>query len=150
MVNEKLVQLMVELRICNIPFVIIFFFDQYKGTYVNEPYLFCNLLPPLYSAEPCSMLSLVDLCHFLSSAIGSVFRLETNPTFVFYCCRKFVKLKSQIFHPITFYFHPPYLAVKIHTLIMLPMFLCQLCQRATCDRDLYCYRACYLFNISPP
>ena len=64
MVNEKLVQLMVELRICNIPFVIIFFFDQYKGTYVNEPYLFCNLLPPLYSAEPCSMLSLVDLCHF--------------------------------------------------------------------------------------
>jgi len=86
MVNEKLVQLMVELRICNIPFVIIFFFDQYKGTYVNEPYLFCNLLPPLYSAEPCSMLSFVDFCQFLSSAIGSVFRLETNPTFVFYCC----------------------------------------------------------------
>ena len=37
-----------------------------------------------------------------------------------------------------------------HSMIMLPMSLCQLCQRATCDRDLYCYRACYLFNISPP
>jgi len=149
MVNEKLVQLMVELRICNIPFVIIFFFDQYKGTYVNEPYLFCNLLPPLYSAEPCSMLSLVDSCQFLSSAIGSVFRLETNPT-CFLLLPKVRKIEIPNIPSNPFLLSPTIPSRKNPHFIMLPMSLCQSCQRATCDRDLYCYRAYYLFNISPP